>query len=112
MSVEFYKKPLFWLIAGVPVILVLLVVFVILMAEDISEIYGTGEFPYAQMDFSQTIKVKTGNSYSNVDMDDYVAGVLPAEVGEFSSSKDNNSTFFFNSSFSFFNCSKLLFKGL
>lgn len=87
-SVEFYKKPLFWLIAGVPVILVLLVIFVILMAEDISEIYGTGEFPYAQMDFSQTIKVKTGNSYSTVDMDDYVAGVLPAEVGEFSSSKD------------------------
>ena len=87
-SKEFYKNPIFWIVAGIPVTIVFLIIYVVLLSSDALNMYGTGEFPYAQMDFSKTIKVKTGNSYSNVAMDDYVAGVLPAEVGEFSSSKE------------------------
>lgn len=89
---SFFKKlftnPLFWVLGITPVLLIAFLIAVVFMNDDLVKRYGTGEFPYVEMKYYQTIKVKDNGSYTYVDMDDYVAGVLAHEVACFSSSMD------------------------
>lgn len=87
---KFFTNPLVWVIGLVSFPIIILVLFVVFSDFVETQLkYGTGEFPYANMDYAEDIKVKMSDgSYRTVPMDDYVAGVLAHEVGCFQSSKD------------------------
>lgn len=77
------------LIAGILLIVAVVVVALIILLMLVKNaLHSFLNFPYLPNNFANFITVKEGDSSQNIDIDTYVASVLYAEVGEFSSSKE------------------------
>lgn len=78
------KNPLTWIIlAFVIVMTCLMMVLVPLLHTSISKRGGICKFPYVEMEHFETITVKDGDELFDVPLEDYVAGVIAHEVGDF-----------------------------
>ena len=77
------KNPYFWIVVGIfAFMFILIIVFLIFLYADSYSKFGTGEFPYVKMDFSETVVLTTNGESESMPLDDYVACVLNGEVGE------------------------------
>lgn len=86
----FLKNPYVIAFAALTILFVALVILMIVFKDYLTfeNMYGTGEFPYVQMSYYPTIKVKDGGNFKYVKMEDYIAGVIANEAECFSSSMD------------------------
>lgn len=83
------KNPLTWIIlAFVIVMTCLMMVLIPLLHTPTGKRGGTCEFPYVEMDYYDKITVKDGDQFFDVDLEDYVPGVIAHEVGDFEDSPE------------------------
>ena len=82
------KNPITWIIVAFFIIIILLVSCFVLFFDNSSKKGGTCEFPYVEMDYYDKITVKDGDQFFDVDLEDYVPGVIAHEVRDFEDSPE------------------------
>ena len=85
------KNPYFWIAIGVIVLLLICIIFVVVIigsSEEREEMYGSGLYPYVEMEFSDKVVYRHNGVDTTLDLEDYVAGVIYCEVSDLQGSDE------------------------